>query len=78
MCRLLGVSKQAYYKHEDKLLQKMALTSFVVKYVKEVRAKDPGIGGNKLWHMYRSTFGKENSVGFNRFYDILDRYGLKV
>jgi len=25
MCRLLGVSKQAYYKHEDKLLQKMAL-----------------------------------------------------
>lgn len=78
MCRLLGVRKQAYYKHEDKLLQKMALESFVVKYVKEIRAKDPGIGGNKLWHMYRSTFGKNNSVGFNRFYDILDRYGLKV
>lgn len=78
MCRLLGVSKQAYYKHEDKLMQKLALESFVVEYVKSIRSKDPGIGGNKLWLMYRSLFGKDNSVGYNRFYDILDRYKLKI
>lgn len=78
MCRLLGVSKQAYYKHVDKLLQKLALESFVVEYVKEVRMKDPGIGGNKLWLMYHTRFGEENSVGYNRFYDILERYSLKV
>ena len=52
MCRLLGVSKQAYYKHEDKLLHRLALESFVVDYVREVRRKDPGIGGGKLWQMY--------------------------
>lgn len=78
MCRLLGVSKQAYYKHVDKLTQKLALESFVVEYVQEVRRKDPGIGGNKLWLMYRTRFGEENSVGYNRFYDILDLYRLKV
>lgn len=78
MCRLLGVSKQAYYKHEDKLMQKLALESFVVEYVKSIRVKDPGIGGNKLWLMYHNLFGKENGVGYNRFYDILDRNGLKV
>lgn len=78
MCRLLGVSKQAYYKHVDKLTQKLALESFVVEYVQEVRRKDPGIGGNKLWLMYRTRFGEENSVGYNRFYDILDLYSLKV
>lgn len=36
------------------------------------------MGGNKLWLMYRTQFGEEQSVGYNRFYDILERYGLKV
>ena len=78
MCRLLGVSKQAYYKHVDKLMFKMAQEAFVVEFVKNVRGKDRGIGGNKLWMMYHNRFGAEHSVGYNRFYDILERYGLKV
>ena len=78
MCRLLGVSKQAYYKHEDHLLKRLALESFVVEFVKDVRKKDPGIGGNKLWLMYTRCFGQENRVGYNRFYDIIEQYGLKV
>ncbi|NDW13642.1 IS3 family transposase [Bacteroides sp. 214] len=78
MCRLLGVSKQAYYKHVDTLMSKLSLEAFVIEFVKSVRHKDPGIGGNKLWLMYRNRFGPENSVGYNRFYDILERYKLKV
>ena len=78
MCRLLGVSKQASYKHDDKLLHRLALESFVVDYVKEVRRKDPGIGGGKLWKMYNRRFGTAWHVGFNRFYAILERHGLKL
>ncbi|MCQ2222100.1 MAG: IS3 family transposase [Prevotella sp.] len=78
MCALLGVSKQAYYKHEDHLLQELAEESFVVKYINEVRLKDPGIGGNKLFAMYRKEFGDSHSVGYNRFYDIIEKYNLKV
>lgn len=78
MCRLLGVSKQAYYKHDDRLMQRLARESFVVEFVKDVRKKDPGIGGNKLWLMYTQCFGDENRVGYNRFYDIIEQYGLKV
>lgn len=78
MCRLLGVSKQAYYQHVDNLMLKLSQESFVVEFVKDVRRKDRGIGGNKLWQMYRQQFGEERSVGYNRFYDILERYGLKV
>lgn len=59
-------------------MQKLALESFVVEYVKSIRSKDPGIGGNKLWLMYHRLFGKDNGVGYNRFYDILDRHKLKV
>lgn len=57
---------------------KLALESFVVEFVKEIRSKDPGIGGNKMWLMYRNRFGAQYSVGYNRFYDILERYKLKV
>lgn len=59
-------------------MSRLAAESFVVEFVKEVRRKDPGIGGNKLWLMYRLRFGMEKSVGYNRFYDIIERYGLKV
>ena len=78
MCRLLGVSKQAYYKHDDRLMQRLAREAFVVEFVKDVRRKVPRIGGNKLWLMYTRCFGEENRVGYNRFYDIIEQYGLKV
>ena len=57
---------------------KKAQEAFVVESVKNVRGKDRGIGGNKLWMMYHNRFGAEHSVGYNRFYAILERYGLKV
>ena len=77
-CELLGVSTQAYYKHGDTDLRKLAEEAFVVEFIKRVRQKDHGIGGGKLWKMYRREFGDEHSVGYNRFYDIIERYNLKV
>lgn len=78
MCRLLGVTKQAYYKHGDSDMLKAAQESFVVEFIKDIRKKDPGIGGNKLWLMYQRQFGVYRSVGYNRFYDIVEKYNLKV
>ena len=52
-CDLLGVSTQAYYKHGDSQLRKLAQEAFVVEYVRRVRLKDRGIGGGKLWRKYR-------------------------
>ncbi|MDR1645667.1 MAG: IS3 family transposase [Tannerellaceae bacterium] len=79
LCRLFGVTKQAYYKYdENAVLVKVAQEAFVLQYIHEIRKKDPGIGGMKLWHMYRKTFGCNHPVGRDRFEDIVDRYGLKV
>ena len=77
-CELLGVSTQAYYKHGDSLLRKLAEEAFVVEYIKRIRQKDRGIGGDKLWRMYKENFGEEHSVGYNRFYDIIEKHNLKV
>lgn len=77
-CKLLGVSTQAYYQHGDSQLRKLAEESFCVEFIKIVRRKDCGIGGGKLWQMYRKMFGRDYGVGYNRFYDIMDKYKLKV
>ena len=79
MCVLLGVSKQAYYKFDgDRAMQYAAQEAFVLEYVRTVRGKDPGMGGTKLWRMYRREFGGNNPVGRDRFAAILDRHGLKL
>ena len=77
-CKLLGVSTQAYYKHGDTDLRKLAEEAFCVEYIKRIRQKDRGIGGGKLWQMYRKEFGDVHGVGYNRFYDIIEKYNLKV
>jgi transposase InsO family protein len=59
-------------------LLKAVREEFVLQYIGEIRKKDPGIGGMKLWYMYRQTFGGNTPVGRDRFADIVDRYGLKV
>lgn len=39
---------------------------------KEVRAKNPGIGGKKIWRMYMRGLGRQYGIGRNRFYAKLD------
>ncbi len=79
LCGLFGRSKQAYYKHdEDAELRRMALEEFALQYIREVRREDPGIGGLKVWIMYRKAFGLTNAIGRDRFCDIFDRYGYKL
>lgn len=50
----------------------------MLQYIRGIRKKDPGIGGMKLWYMYRKAFGNNSPVGRDRFEDIVDRHGLKV
>lgn len=79
LCRLFGVTKQAYYKHdENRVLKRAAKERFALSYIKGVREKDPGIGGMKLWHMYSREFGDDNRLGRDSFESIVDKYGLKV
>lgn len=79
LCGLFGKSKQAYYKHDaDVYMRHMAMEELAVRYMQEVRRKDPGIGGLKIWIMYRKEFGLGSAIGRDRFCDIFDRYGYKL
>ena len=59
-------------------MAKAARESFALRYIREVRAIDPGIGGTKLWYMYKTEFSGDSPIGRDRFCRILDEYGLKV
>lgn len=79
LCVLVGKSKQAYYKHDcDIELRRMSLEEFAVQFIREVKAKDPGIGGMKIWAMYCRTFPNRDRIMRDRFCDIFDRYGFKI
>lgn len=56
----------------------MSQEAFAVDFIREVRKKDHGIGGMKLWYMYKRRFGGNSPLGRDRFEDIVDKYGLKV
>ena len=79
MCVLFGKSKQAYFKSNDNAtLHRLARETFAIQYIKDVRKKDPGIGGLKLWHMYKRDLGENNTLGRDKFYDIIDANGFKL
>ena len=79
LCEQFGVSKQAYYQYdEDSALAKAAQEDFALQYIRDVRKTDPGIGGIKLWYMYKKAFSCDYPIGRDRFFRIIDANGLKV
>lgn len=54
------------------------MESFALEYIHKIRAIDPGIGGMKLWYMYKRDFPDKERVGRDKFEDIIHRHGLKV
>lgn len=79
LCGLFGKSKQAYYKHDaDVDMRRIAMEELTVRYIEEVRSKDRGIGGLKIWIMYTKEFGIASAIGRDRFCEIFDRYGYKL
>ena len=76
---MLGVSKQAYHKQKgDVAARKMAKESFALEFIHKVTKIDPGIGGMKLWYMYKREFPDIDRVGRDWFEDIIHRHCLKV
>ena len=79
LCELVGVSKQAYYQYdEDIAIAKAAREEFALQYIKDIRKEDPGLGGVKLWYMYRDKFGCDSPIGRDRFCRIISENGLKI
>lgn len=79
MCRLSGVSKQAYHKQKgESAMRKAAQEAFALEFIHEIRKTDPMIGGKKLWRMYRKDIKGNDRLGRDRFENLISRYNLNV
>lgn len=79
MCRAFGTSTQAYYQYDgSRELRQSALEEFAVEFILKTRMKNPGMGGRKIWHMYRVKFPPGDRLGRDRFESLMARNGLTL
>lgn len=73
LCGVFGKSKQAYYKNEwDSDLRRLSQEEFASQFIRQVREKDPGIGGVKIWIMYCNEFCGWDRIGRDRFLEFFE------
>lgn len=79
MCKLLGYSKQAYYKRENKQLHQSFVVAQVKSMVIDIRCKLPRLGTRKLYHLIQPKIERQGiKVGRDKLFDILRQEGLLV
>ena len=77
-CRLFGHSRQAYYQSKTDYAERHSREVQVIRAVREIRERDPRIGGYKLWLMARDMFGAGWGPGRDSFYALLGRWRLTL
>ena len=80
LCGLLGISRQGYYKHKDKVDEVDILTGSIVMYCLYIRGKDnlPKAGCRQLYELCRQYFKEKFVIGRDQFYSILRANGLML
>lgn len=69
-CRLLGISRQVYYRKIKSLRLRRQKASTVIDMVNTIRTEQPRIGTRKLYHILRDELDTIN-VGRDRLFGIL-------
>lgn len=82
-CRILGYSKQAYFKatknEKTKLDKSVVVVSFILKRVERIRKDMPKIGGAKLYFLIKPLLIERNyKVGRDKFFEILREHKLLI
>ena len=79
ICRVLGISRQGYYKSSKNKGRKKLSEEMVIKLVQSHRIKMPNIGGKKLYKLISPDLKKMKiDVGRDKFFSILRRNGLLI
>ena len=69
-CRILGKSRQAYYKQQKAKVKKLDVASEVISLVDNIRIQMPRIGTRKLHYLLSSNL-ESLGVGRDKFFHIL-------
>lgn len=79
LCKLFGISRQAYYQGLARRREELGTRKQVVKLVKTVRKKHSRMGGKKLYGKLLGKFAERGvKCGRDKFFDILREENLLV
>ena len=76
-CRLLGLSRQVYYRAKRSRLKKQERAKQVVDLVYGIRSTMPRLGTRKLYHLLHDSL-RELNVGRDKFFSILKANHLLI
>ena len=78
-CRLLGVTRQAYYQHFWHIEDTSTEQQLVLEKIKQIRQEHPIIGGRKLYCMLHSfLLDHQIKIGRDALFDLLSAHKLLV
>lgn len=79
ICRLFGMSRQAYYKQMHQREKTTMEEVVILKMVEEVRSGLPQTGTRKLLHMLSPVLEQHGiHIGRDRLYDMLQAHGMLI
>lgn len=74
-CRFMNISRQAYYKRQDKTEERQKVDTAIIDVVKSERAFHPRLGGRKLHFILKQ---KQMIIGRDRLFSLLKEHRLLV
>ncbi|MBL0641409.1 IS3 family transposase [Aeromonas veronii] len=77
-CLFLGISRQAYYKRNRVADERHAQGLQVVRFVRQVRLRQPRVGTRKLYYLLQGQDDGGLKVGRDRLFQILAEHRLLV
>lgn len=79
LCRLLGITPQAYYQHFQHYKSKQAKGEFIVKQITNIKDRHPHMGGRKIYKLIRPFLDEHNiKMGRDALFDLLEANNLLV
>ncbi len=79
VCALFGITRQSYYQQQWALLDYYSSELIVLAAVREIRSKQPRLGGRKLYCLLTDLLLDEQiKIGRDAFFDLLARNKLLV
>lgn len=79
MCRLLGITRQAFYQHFWHVSDASTTEQLVLQQVAEIRTLHPVIGGRKLYYLLQPFLLEHQiKIGRDALFDLLSAHKLLV
>jgi transposase InsO family protein len=76
LCGYLGISRQGYYRHVDRILETDVLRTSIVLYCQDILKDMPKAGMRELYELCRRRFGQKFTIGRDQCFDIFRSNGL--